>query len=238
MTSLLALDFDGVVVDALLECAVVTRAGADPAYRSYELADAVSRMRDDYLEKFSSVRPYSRTLQDFMVTNAIDRPIRNLAEFEAARDEAGPTRLSSEARAAQSQRGVWRDRDPSGWLQLHRDYPGVAELIRSHRGGVWVVSNKDAASIDAILAHLGLAEHVSGVVGEASDKAAVVRRLVDDHGDVTFVDDNVANVASVGQVAGATGLWATWGYHSHEDRALSARLRLQRLTLDALASVA
>lgn len=234
----LVLDFDGVVCDALTECAALTHAAADPGPGLPSLDVAIAALTPQILARFGSVRPYCRTLADFMVTNAVGRAITGREEFEQAAASVGRDALEAQAARAQRIRDAWRAAEPAAWLDLHIPYAGVADLIRDAGGPVAIVSNKDGESIAAILANLDLAGDVAIVAGECTDKPAAVARLIGEHASATFVDDNLANVLAVAAVPRVRSLWATWGYHSREDIALAQARSVPTLSLGELAAVA
>ena len=163
MTALLALDFDGVICDALLECAAIiwySVPGRDPGGQ-VPMRALVDRVPQSFLELFTVVRNHSRTLEDF--TAAVSPhagSIQDQAGFAAVLAGMSPAARSSLAARAARIRSYWRASDRSAWLDLHRVHPPVAEAIRSRDDGVAVVTAKDEASVREILAHHGLDKHV------------------------------------------------------------------------------
>jgi len=83
--------------------------------------------------------------------------------------------------------------------------------------GVSVVTAKDAESSQAILKHFDLDRHISGIIGEAHDKALAVSAIClgrgIDPGTTLFIDDNIVNCVKVSST-GATVNWAAWGWTS------------------------
>jgi phosphoglycolate phosphatase-like HAD superfamily hydrolase len=235
---LLVLDFDGVVCDALLECAAVSAVGGQPDGPLPSLDEALGMLTHDYVTAFASIRPYCRTLDDFMVTNVITQPVTSRVDFDAAREACDEAQVRRQACRAQRARDLWRGADPQRWLELHTPYSGVRRLVRAADGRVVIVSAKDAASVWALLQHFGLAEDVHDVVGDCTDKASAVDRLVATSGPALFLDDNLANVLAVDALTDVRSVWATWGYHSAEDVVLAATRHVTSLSLDELGAVA
>ncbi|GAB3125534.1 HAD family hydrolase [Streptomyces calidiresistens] len=234
----LALDFDGVVCDALVECALVTWLGVHPLDRSLSGAEHVDALPEEFVERFRTVRDYSRLLDHFVVAHA--------PESAAITSQAGFDRLFASLPAddvrrftdrATEARTWFRTREPEFWLDLHRLYPGIAELLRRHSGSVVIVTAKDADSVDAILDHHGLRRTVAEVFGECGRKEEAVREIAARRGlapeRVTFIDDNLANAVRVA-ATGAHVRWAQWGYQTPEHRAEAERLSLRPLHLDDL----
>lgn len=233
---MLALDFDGVVCDALAECAAITWHASRQTSETGEVQKALAQVPEAFLTTFANVRRYSRTLDDFMVANAlvpgqrIDRQV-----FDLARTTAGSAFLAAQAAVGEQIRAAWRTQDTTGWVALHSIYPGIAELIRSGGQRVVIVSAKDADSIWAILEHHTLATHVDTVVGSCHDKkmalSALSTRYVEP---MIFVDDNLSNAAAAAALSGITSRWATWGYHSPEDEPVARQLGIRAITLNQL----
>ncbi len=235
---MLALDFDGVVCDALGECAAVTwLAGRATSPEDWPLPAAVASVPPPFLTTFASVRAYSRTLADFMVANAVPAgPTIGRAEFRRHRAAAGVARLADQARLAESIRAYWREAQPEQWIGLHTVHAEVAALIRAAPEPVAIVSAKDAESIRAILDAAGLSDDIGAVVGSCRDKPAALAELVADNDGrpVIFIDDNLDNVLAASSRPGVDGRWAGWGYHGREDELTADDLGIGPLSLDAL----
>jgi phosphoglycolate phosphatase-like HAD superfamily hydrolase len=200
------------------------------------LGRAVSGVPRDFLATFASVRPHCRTLEDFMVANEL--PIGHEidgAGFERLREEAGSSRLATQAATGEVLRAHWRITEFDAWVALHTMYPGIADLVRATAQPVAVVSAKDATSIWAILDHSGLGMQVHTVVGSCTDKRPALTGLAELSGEpVTFVDDNLGHVLVADTLPDVTAWWATWGYHSREDEEAAAGRGVRAITLDQL----
>ena len=235
---LLVLDFDGVVVDALTECALVTWLGVHPPDPRRPVSANTAAMPPAFVERFGLVRAYSRILDHFLVAH---RPaagrMRTPADFDRIFASLPGQYVAGFVAAATAARRRCRTEEPDVWLDLHTIYPGMPGLLARHAGAVAVVTAKDAGSVQAILGRHGLDGAVLEIIGESRDKAAAVRALTARHGTapdrVTFVDDNLANVRQVA-ATGADAYWATWGYHTPADRAEARRLRVRPLMLAAV----
>lgn len=219
---MLALDFDGVVCDALAECAAVTwhaahvERGSEPP----ALGDAVAQLPPTFMRTFRSVRAYSRTLDDFMVATTVAAGLElDQAGFDQHRAAAGPAQLAVLAAQGEAIRAHWRTTEYAPWVALHTVYAEVAHLIEATEQPVVIVSAKDADSILAILAHHGLAQYVEDVYGSCQDKRAVLTELAgrNETTGLTFVDDNLGNAIAAEPLVGVRPFWARWGYHGPED---------------------
>ncbi|MFD4482978.1 HAD family hydrolase [Streptomyces sp. NPDC058471] len=242
---MLILDFDGVIADAFTECAVVTYyADHDPAtVAGKPIAELAAAMPTSFVERFRLVRTYARLLDDFMVAreNAAES-IRTLEDYEVLRDLIPAKKLAGLVRGATAVRASLREQQREEWLGMHTLYPGIADLLRRHRGrGTSIVTAKDEPSVWDILAHHQLESTITQVIGECSDKRTAVQLLAETDGlpaeAVTFIDDHITNALAV-RDTGATSLWAWWGYHTpdHIERAINRKQR--RIYLPELARLA
>lgn len=255
---MLILDFDGVLCDALTECAAVTWcAGRDrsPQVRSAAaaatggpapgrlptLGEAIRELPSAFLVTFGVVRGFARTLADFMVAHGpAAGSLRTQRAFTQARAAIPEAELTAMVASAERHRSHWRRTEPEQWLDAHHLYPGVADLLHAATGPTCVVTAKDALSVRRVLSHHGLAATVADVVGDCSDKAAAVQGLAGRRNvapaDVTFVDDNVDNALQVAGT-GARVRWAEWGYHAPEHRATARAAGLISLQLKDLSTL-
>jgi phosphoglycolate phosphatase-like HAD superfamily hydrolase len=232
----LALDFDGVVCDALLECAAVTwHAVKTPEPEAPDLATAVAVIPPEFMETFASVRPLSRTLEDFMVAHAVDPgELVDGTAFAAHRDRLGAGWLTQRSMAGERLRARWREHEPELWLDQHSVFAEVATFLQRGAHDVAIVSAKDAESVWAILHRHDLAAHVRTVIGSCGDKRPALSALRDDHGPLVFVDDNLGHVTAAGALTGVEARWATWGYHTPADVEAAPALGVRPLALHQL----
>lgn len=226
LSPVLALDFDGVLVDAHLECAALTLhtdKAITTADERIDLDEAVRALPASFVALFERIRPYCRTLADFMVVNHVIGDIADRSDFERARADIGPARLSAEAAVAERIRAHWRSSRPSAWLAHHDVHLPLVAVLRRWPGPRMIVSAKDADSIRAILDHHGLADLVDDVIGSCDSKTPHLRRTAD-QADVWFVDDNVDHVIAASAIPRVHAFWARWGHAApeDEDRARSA----------------
>ncbi|MGC5343994.1 HAD family hydrolase [Streptomyces sp. AM 4-1-1] len=236
--SLLALDFDGVICDALEECALVSWLGIHPHDRAISGAQQLRLVPQEFVERFRTVRNYARVLDHFVVAHLPEAgSIRSQADFDRLHEALSPSYVRRFTTAANAAREWFRTQEADFWLDLHTLYPGVADLLRRHRGSIVIVTAKDEGSVHAILDRHGLDDTVSAVFGECGRKADVVREVSAERGvdlrDVTFIDDNLPNAVGVA-ATGALSRWAQWGYQTPEHQALAQELGVSPLSLDGL----
>ncbi|GGL80473.1 hypothetical protein GCM10010129_25110 [Streptomyces fumigatiscleroticus] len=238
----LAVDFDGVVADALQECALVTWLGGRGPHASVPGAEQLQRLPEEFVQRFRHIRNYARVLDHFVVAHlpgadAVD----SQTAFDTLFSGLEPEYVRAFAEAAGAARERLRTGEPDFWLGLHTLYPGMADLLRRFSGRVVVVTAKDEDSVRAILARHGLGHTVREVFGECGDKAGAVldvsARWDVPVGNITFIDDNLANVRKVAET-GARARWALWGYATPEHRAEADRCAVPALHLSEVCRLA
>jgi phosphoglycolate phosphatase-like HAD superfamily hydrolase len=235
----LLLDLDGVIVDALQECALVTWLGAHPPRPDTPVSAHVAP--PGFTEHFARIRGYARTLGHFLVAHRSDPGrIRTRADFDRAYAAIPDDDVAAFVTAATAARARCRTEEPVWWLDRHTLYPGLAGLLHRHAGTVAVITAKDAGSAWAILRRHGLAGTVTEVVGECTGKDRAIAELCRGHGGtsdtITFLDDNLTNVQQV-LATGADARWATWGYHTPEDAAVAAAAGIRTIDLAGAAAL-
>jgi phosphoglycolate phosphatase-like HAD superfamily hydrolase len=239
---MLVLDFDGVVCDALDECALVTWHGVASVGRAIGTgAELLAQVPTPFVERFRHVRNYSRLLDHFFVAHQPgSESICTQNEFDAVFGALNPNAVQAFVRSATTVRDSLRDNDGEFWLGMHTLYPGMAELMRRHAGETAIVTAKDKHSVWAILRWHRLEETVTEVIGECSAKVRAVERLAREANvptsDITFIDDNLTNVVQVGGV-GARAMWALWGYQIPEHRVQAEQQLIPTVELEDLESV-
>lgn len=233
----LAVDFDGVVADALQECALVTWLGVrgPGPDTSVPGAEQLRRVPGEFVERFRRIRDYSRLLDHFVVAHLPGAAtVHSQAGFDALFRGLEPEYVRAFAEGATAAREWLRTSEPDFWLDLHTLYPGMADLLRRYSGRTVVVTAKDEGSVRAILARHGLEHTVREVFGECGRKAEAVLDVSERWGvpveTITFIDDNLTNVRGVAET-GARARWARWGYATPEHRAEAERFAVPALDL-------
>ena len=212
----LALDFDGVVVDALRECAAVTYfSGLEPG-EPPRLESALQAMPNRFLARFIAMRPYCRTLADFMVANHVGYAVSSRQEYEQARAAVPEALLEHQAKTGEVLRSTWRAQDKTLWLESHSVHAPVIDVLRQWQGQRWIISAKDGDSIRAILQHHHVLDLIDRIAGSCRSKAGALREA-SAQGEVLFIDDNLDHVLSACHGGDAMARWARWGYAAPED---------------------
>jgi phosphoglycolate phosphatase-like HAD superfamily hydrolase len=215
-TTLLVLDFDGVICDSVDECFV---ASWEARFRLRGGTGPVPGPPGGQAAAFAHLRPFVRNGEDFLVileaagrgtvpadqagfdALAATLPARDLAGFKARFYEARERMLAEE-----------RPR----WLGLNRIYPHAREaLFTAIRAGVPVriLSTKRQPYILELLSANGIDLPPGDVHHTTGPKVPMVRELLDRSGcaRAVFIDDQVDYLLGLDD-SRIEGYLATWGY--------------------------
>jgi phosphoglycolate phosphatase-like HAD superfamily hydrolase len=234
----LILDFDGVVCDALTECALVAWLGVHKPDPATPISAHLASVPGEFRARFRRVRDHARLIDHFVVAHheAADS-IRTNADFARLFASIPPRGVARFARDASAARRRCRIEESSFWVDLHTIYDGIPELLGRYAGRTAIVTAKDEESVWAVLRRHRLDHAVVEVVGECARKAAAVVDLCRRRGlrprSATFIDDNLDNVLQVA-ATGARALWAGWGYATADDLIAAAGRGVPRLDPAAL----
>jgi phosphoglycolate phosphatase-like HAD superfamily hydrolase len=233
-------DFDGVLCDSLEECLIVSW----HAYRS-EGADGAGRPPEAWAEQFRKFRFLVRTAGEYLllwdlIAQGQTPNEGRFAEHPLRQDRE---RMETYRRVFFTERKLWREADPEGWLRHNPLYPGICELLNDPgiAGLFFVVSSKDETAMEEILRRHGIPVARNRLLGSETgfDKDLLMRRLMEEFRiaprHLYFIDDNLTNILTA-KGLGLNPILAEWGYNSESERALAAAERIECLPLHRLAS--
>jgi phosphoglycolate phosphatase-like HAD superfamily hydrolase len=227
---LIALDFDGVICDGLIEY-------FQTAWQAYcELFKPASdRPPAGLVEQFYRLRPVVETGWEMPVLiQVLVKGVSELQILEAWPHMALPYLEAAgltKAQSVQALDGV-RDRQiksnlPS-WLSLHRFYPGMIDRVGALLQGdlpVYIVSTKEGRFIKELLGQSGLDFPAERIIGkEVKRPKYETLRLLKKNYSVTniwFVEDRLPalqEVTAQSDLAEVTLFLADWGYNLPADR--------------------
>ena len=226
---LLALDFDGVIVDSVLECAVVAYNGYQAYQRLATRINSPQEIPADMLTKFRSMRPYIRSGEDYLsLFQALDADITisGQGEFDKFHD-IHLDRKESYYQLFYAEREALMIADNENWIALNPPYDGMIEYMQSlnHELQLHIVSTKASKYISEILDNNGirLSNEQVHQAGRGSSKADIINFLFHKNhlspGELAFVDDHPDTVQKVSET-GAVCFLAGWGYNTVEQRHL------------------
>ena len=244
--SLLALDFDGVVCDGLIEYFATTQR----AYRQIWGTEA----DDSLAEAFYRLRPVIETgwempiLLRALVLGKSETEIIN--RFSAIALEITQQENLVKQAVVDCLDGVrdrWIEQNLSEWLDLHRFYPGVIERLHQILASgtmLYIVTTKEGRFVKQLLAKQGLELPAEQIVGKESKrpKYETLRILRSRHQmpdrvlQITFIEDRLKALQQVAQqpdLSSVRLLLADWGYNLESDRQIAASdRRIDLLSLE------
>jgi phosphoglycolate phosphatase-like HAD superfamily hydrolase len=245
--TILALDFDGVICDGLIEYFEV-------AWRTYcEIwSPANDTPADDLALRFYRLRP--------VIETGWEMPVLIKALVDGIPDEKilhewlsiAPTLLLNDKLQAReiaakldNQRDEWITTDLNGWLSLHRFYPGVIEKLKlTLDSGVklYIVTTKEGRFVQQLLQQEGVNLPTAAIFGKEvkRPKYEILRELKQQAENqpvsLWFVEDRLKTLQLVQQQTDLGDLklfLADWGYNTQAEREAAqndARIRLLSLS--------
>ncbi|MBW4491283.1 MAG: HAD family hydrolase [Trichocoleus desertorum ATA4-8-CV12] len=249
----LALDFDGVLCDGLLEyfqtawrthCHLWTR---PDAVADQEAAQALA-------EQFYQLRPVVETGWEMPVLiQAILLKIPAAKIFDDWPAIASQILRESNLQAVQvataldQVRDQWIATDLSSWLALHRFYPDVIARLKQFLAEAVqpvIVTTKEGRFVEQLLQEQGIDLDPAQIFGKEvkRPKHQILRELLatatyqlQDASELWFIEDRLKTLQSVQKQPDLTGVQlylADWGYNTAVDRSLAVQNpRIQLLSL-------
>ena len=259
MPQVLALDFDGVISDSLLEAYLLTWRIAgklDP-----ELAVAAGRVPDpdnihsfrdenrEHWESFSPLVPFGNRAEDYLVIQrAVHQGmvIATQEQFDSYRKAFDTEQLDQFHEEFYRERYHLAEHDREGWVALNKPYPGVREAIKTLSSSfeLAVATSKDAQTVRALLESYGMSAlfgegHVldKSMGGSKRAHLAALREIFNcTYGEMTFIDDKVAHLIDCARL-GVRLCMAGWGYNSTQEEELAASHNIAVLRIEDLQSL-
>ena len=241
---ILALDFDGVICDGLIEY-------FETAWRTYcqIWQPSLPTPPADLAASFYQLRPVIETGWEMPVL--IRALVLGITDEKITQDWAGiAAQLLNEAELKAAEiamlldqiRDEWITTDLAGWLNLHRFYPGVVEKMQSLLTSPvqpMIVTTKEGRFVRALLQQQGVQMPEQWIIGKESKrpKPQILQELIGCGTSLSlwFVEDRLKTLQSVQQQPdlNAVKLYlADWGYNTPAEREFARHdLRIQLLSL-------
>jgi 3-deoxy-D-manno-octulosonate 8-phosphate phosphatase KdsC-like HAD superfamily phosphatase len=235
---LLAMDFDGVIADSILECAVT-------GYNGYEAyCDRDARIKtpkeiiSDKLNKFRTMRPYIRSGEDYIylfqaLSNGVI--IGTQEEFDDFQ-RSYLNRKESYYQLFYSARRMIMTSDYNNWITLNPLYNGMIDFLKSMHSMVHIVSTKASEYIIEILESNGI-EFDSKRIHEAGrgySKTDIISKMMQENHlepqNMIFIDDHFDTLHKVKSTS-VRCLLAGWGYNTDQQRRICHKLNLELVDL-------
>jgi phosphoglycolate phosphatase-like HAD superfamily hydrolase len=225
----LALDFDGIICDGLLEY-------FQTAWRAYQTLwpDAPAVPPTTLEAQFQRLRPVVETGWEMpvvlrsLLTGQSEAAILNhwpeLRTQLLAQENLNPQSIGQQVDAI---RDRWIETDLEGWLSLHRFYPGITQQLEhwlQQELPLFIITTKESRFVQALLERSGVVFPRAAIFGkDAQRPKSVTLRLLLEKGfqDIWFVEDRLETLLTIQQVPALQTLQlflGDWGYNTTSDR--------------------
>lgn len=235
----LALDFDGVLCDGLLEYFQST-------WRTYCQIWSTSRSANKLAPVFYRLRPVIETgwempvllraiLQEFSEAEILE-DWRSICSRIVAEEDLDPKALAARVDTVRDQ---WIESDLAGWLKIHRFYPGVAarlrQWVKTEELEVFIVTTKEGRFVQQLLQQEGIQLAREQIFGKEHQQPKYETLRSFKGAPIWFVEDRLPalkTVASLSDLDKIRLFLADWGYNTPTDQAAACQdSRIQLLSL-------
>ena len=232
--NILALDFDGVICDGLIEYFASTK-------RAYQQIWSESAIDDSLADDFYPLRPVIETGWEMPIL--LRALVLGIDRAEILNDWKGISLRLLESEGLEKQsvvqkldgvRDSWIKNDLDGWLSLHRFYPGVIERLQQvvdSEVEFYIVTTKEGRFVKRLLQQQGVDLARERIIGKESKrpKYETLRIIRDSHPtgselSIFFVEDRLKALQQVAQQPDLNTVslfLADWGYNLESDRAIA-----------------
>ncbi|MGF1460883.1 MAG: HAD family hydrolase [Leptolyngbyaceae cyanobacterium] len=240
MTSpgILALDFDGVLCDGLVEY-------FQTAWQAYcqLFSPAEATPTEDLAERFYPLRPVIETGWEMpILLHALREGIEDAAVHDhwsaIVQDVLQDTQIepATAMAAVDGARDRWIQSDLEGWLSLHRFYPGVIEQLQEViAAGIFpiIISTKEGRFIAALLHQAGVELPSEQIIGKEIEHPKTTTLLdiqqsppreANAAQPIWFIEDRLKTLEKVkgdSRLAPVQLFLADWGYNTAADRQIA-----------------
>lgn len=228
--TILALDFDGVLCDGLIEY-------FQTAWRTYcQFWDPSAVAGPELAAIFYRLRPVIETGWEMPVL--IRALLTGISEERILQDwlaiahqilQENNLKAAEVGERLDRNRDEWIANDLEGWLSLHRFYPGVVERLQQLLADsvkVAIVTTKEGRFVRQLLQQEGVAMPENWIWGKEykQPKHQILREFLAKFGDTStiwFVEDRLKTLISVRQQPDLSNVQlflADWGYNTQTER--------------------
>jgi phosphoglycolate phosphatase-like HAD superfamily hydrolase len=229
LPGILALDFDGVICDGLIEYFATTQ-------RTYEQLWHQDRNLEELAQNFYKLRPVIETgwempvLLRSLVLGVSEAEI--FSNWSAIADNI--VRAEKLDRMTVSQkldrvRDNWIQEDLAGWLSLHRFYPGIIDRLQQIINSpiqLYIVTTKEGRFVEQLLQQQAIELPAPQIIGKEVKRPKyetlrILKNEASSNNIIWFVEDRLSALQQVRQQADlqdVTVFLADWGYNIEVDR--------------------
>ena len=243
--NIIALDFDGVICDGLIEYFASTKR----AYQQIWSED----VDENLASSFYKLRPVIETGWEMPIL--LRALVLGIGETEILADWKSTSLKLLESEGLEKQnvvqkldgvRDSWIKNDLDEWLALHRFYPGVIERLEKIVNSdveFYIVTTKEGRFVKQLLQQQGITLPADRIIGKESKrpKYETLRIIRDRHQasseiNIFFVEDRLKALQQVTQQSDLNSVslfLADWGYNLERERAIASQdSRIKLLSLE------
>lgn len=238
-SDLLALDFDGVIVDSIKECLV----NGLNAYTRFAGGTPVERYKDfdiRWLTAARRLRNFIRNGEDYVfIAHALagDEKIENQAAFDAFLEQN------------QALRGIFIDlmfqqrldfsaRTPLLWATLNPLYAGMLSFLQNYpaKDNLFIITSKKLLFVEKILTAYQLVLPQPNVMDTSgAGKRQLIEQILQTRNlnphNFYFIDDQIDTLIKI-QPAGVHLFLASWGYNNEKQGKIAEEHAIPVITLE------
>ena len=242
--NILALDFDGVICDGLIEYFASTK-------RAYQQIWS-SEIADSYAPSFYKLRPVIETGWEMpILLRALVLGISQtdiLDDWKSTSLKLLETEGLEKSNVVQKLDGVrdsWIKNNLDEWLGLHRFYSGIINRLQQILNSdvkLYIVTTKEGRFVKQLLQQQGIDLPISNIIGKESKRPKYeTLRIIRDSNtsqdlNIFFVEDRLKALQQVAQQPDLNFVrlfLADWGYNLKSDRTLASQdSRINLLSLE------
>ena len=252
LPTLLALDFDGVICDGLIEYFATTK----KTYHKIWQEDSAT-ITDKFTEVFSQLRPVIETgwempvLLRSLVVGITPETI--LSQWHLIREEIITQENLDKnllSHTLDSTRDDWINNNLDDWLSLHRFYPGILDKLQHIIDSdcyFYIVTTKEGRFVKQLLAKQGIELPANNIIGKECKrpKYETLRLLRDEISgsdiSIWFIEDRLKTLDLVKQQSDLSEVelfLADWGYNTELERQKAQQdSRIQLISLEQFTNI-
>lgn len=236
---LLAMDFDGVIADSILECAVTGYNG----YSMYHNKNTKIYTSDDLnplqLNSFRNTRPYIRSGEDYIyLYQAYDEGIQinNQNDFDVFKKTFIDQRESYYEYFYMARKDLV-DNYFNNWIELNPLYEDMKRFLKSVFTKVHIISTKASNYICKILSHYDINLNHSQIHSTSTghSKSDILLKIMRDNNfcseNALFIDDHLDTLKKMKNTNVQCYL-ANWGYNTEIQKTTSMSYNIKNIELE------
>lgn len=248
--TILALDFDGVICNGLIEYFQVAWRAHCKVWSCLTLTQT-----EELANKFYRLRPVIETgwempvlikaLLEGFEEEKILQDWHNISQQILRQEDFVAQEIAS---VLDKERDEWIATDLDGWLSMHQFYPGVVEKIKSiynTQTALYIVTTKEGRFVKELLQKADFDLPREAIFGkeEKRPKYEILRELKQESDDFTvdlwFIEDRIKTLQKVKEQTDLEDVelfLADWGYNTPQDREAAQKdMRIQLISLTQFA---